>query len=732
MNSRSSYLFPLALLGLGIISCSSVVDPGKEQGTSSVKAAAIGDDCVNNAGCDGAAGEICCGNVCVSRTSDNNCGACGNVCPGTTNCLETATCGCSDPATTRCGNNCVDLNNNNNNCGGCGTVCPAGSACDGAGTCACANPNLTACGNACVDLLASNAHCGACGAACAGATTCLGGACGCANPAHTQCGSACVDVLTSNTNCGDCGITCTGATTCLGGACGCSNPALTQCGNACINILTDNANCGACGTVCAAGQTCQAGECHVQCGAGQTNCNEVCVNTTWSPNHCGGCDLPCDPGDPADPANFPPYVCGNGVCDLTCPAGQTSCNRSCRNLQNDATACGTCGNVCPSGIACVNGTCVTSTSCLAIKQGNPAAASGDYTIDIDGPGPRAPITVYCDMTTDGGGYTQYRVTGGISTSRFDQANSCTALGLKIAVPRTEAHLRAMHAKYGPSFFQTVPGVYGLAAGNFTGCAMNSSSSCGNNWKALGGGSWFAKNGAYSEPNGDYSPGCWLGVENGQTLDGSGFSRFNDAGCGYQTGGNYICSDNLKDGFPMTCLAIKQGNPAAASGNYIVDPDGSGPRAPITVYCDMTTDGGGYTYYPVTGGISTNRFDQPNSCTAVGLKIVVARTNAHLQAMNARYGSSYFQTVSGVYGLAAGNFTGCAMNSSSSCGNNWKALGGGAWFARGNAISEPNGDYTPGCWLGAFSGINGGGYAHFNDAGCAYATGGTYLCSDNAK
>lgn len=45
---------------------------------------------------------------------------------------------------------------------------------------------------------------------------------------------------------------------------------------------------------------------------------------------------------------------------------------------------------------------------------------------------------------------------------------------------------------------------------------------------------------------------------------------------------------------LSCKAIKQNNPAAADGVYWIDPDGNGGAAPFQCYCDMSTDGGGWT------------------------------------------------------------------------------------------------------------------------------------------
>jgi hypothetical protein len=244
-----------------------------------------------------------------------------------------------------------------------------------------------------------------------------------------------VTTATDQNNCGGCGTVCAvpnATPACTGGACvvgGC-NPGFSDCdrnpANGCeISTVADLSNCGGCGNVCAnpprGTAACMASSCVLaSCNAGYADCDRNVANgcevaTTTDTNNCGACGTVCP-----FPANGTMACVASACVIASCNPGFSDCDRNPSNgceisTVSDVNNCGSCGTACTVGSSCVASACVAPASCKAIKQVAPAAPDGVYMIDPDGTGGAAAIPVFCDMTTDGGGWTFFAHVDGNST-----------------------------------------------------------------------------------------------------------------------------------------------------------------------------------------------------------------------------------------------------------------------------------------------------------------------------
>jgi hypothetical protein len=191
------------------------------------------------------------------------------------------------------------------------------------------------------------------------------------------------------------------------------------CANAMLDGDESDIDCGGTCSKCGVGKKCRAAsDCAgADCVAGRCTAAASCSNKTRdgdeTDSDCGGSCPQCSDGAACLKAGD----CKSGLCtDNMCVSA--ACNDSMQNGKETDVDCGggTCSPCATGKICVVNGDCASSwcdvgicqhpRTCKHLHDLNPALPSGVYTIDPDATGTTiAAFSAYCDMTTDGGGWT---------------------------------------------------------------------------------------------------------------------------------------------------------------------------------------------------------------------------------------------------------------------------------------------------------------------------------------
>lgn len=165
------------------------------------------------------------------------------------------------------------------------------------------------------------------------------------------------------------------------------------------------------------------------CDAGEDNADEGACTTQCKSAGCGDGHV-----------QMGVEACDDGTNDGSyggCAPGCASLAPRCGDDNVDARM-----EECDGGEGCL-ATCQYARSCVDYKEADPAAESATYFVLREGVAD--PVEVWCDMETDGGGYTFLKVDIDSELNDFPYpANKaemkCEEYGMQLFIPRTEAHL----------------------------------------------------------------------------------------------------------------------------------------------------------------------------------------------------------------------------------------------------------------------------------------------------
>jgi hypothetical protein len=387
-----------------------------------------------------------CSVTCVADCSDKECGddGCGGDCGG---CPDIAPYCTDNLCSIECTPSCEGKQCGDDGClGSCGT-CANNEACE---------QHICQCVPDCADKDCGDDGCGGeCGTCDADTPYCVDHLC------TAGCTPDCEGKECGDDGCGgECGACPEAAPVCLDGLC-----ALEACVPDCAGKQCGEDGCGgSCGT-CGPGETCDPSD--------QCVCAPSCQDKTCGDDGCGGTCGTCAPNENcqggeciADGGDCAPYELADctGGCTLAAWYGDGQCDPilHCEELAYDGGDCAANVDCAPYELADCTGGCTLAAwygdgQCdpmlhceeLAYDGGDCAANSdqlsclilkgldkgdGNYWIDPDGAaGPIDPFMTFCDMTTDGGGWTLIAQGGSLSctsassTSEMLDSTTCSYL-----------------------------------------------------------------------------------------------------------------------------------------------------------------------------------------------------------------------------------------------------------------------------------------------------------------